>query len=130
SLFQAHNGGELDSRTGAAIEAVMRAAPLIVSPGRDGGLALTATGTGVARALGELLVTAYGAVERGEFGRYKACAKCGSAFFDTTKNRSRVWCSMALCGDQEKAREYRKRKAAARGNVHAEAHPPATDPLS
>lgn len=130
SLFGAHTGRDRDERTAVAFEAVMTAAPLAVRPVAGGSLRLEARGFGVARALGELLVTAYAAVERGEFDRYKACAKCGSAFYDTTKNRSRVWCSMALCGDQEKAREYRKRKAAERANVHNEAHPLATDPLS
>ena len=41
---------------------------------------------------------------------------CG-AFYDTSKNRSAHWCSMAVCGNRAKARAYRQRhsKRAGRG---------------
>jgi predicted RNA-binding Zn ribbon-like protein len=58
------------------------------------------------------------AVERlqslGAWARVKACTddECLWAFYDTTRNRSRTWCSMEECGNREKTRRYRERQAA------------------
>ena len=38
--------------------------------------------------------------------RVSRCPSCGWFFLDTTKNRSRRWCSMAMCGSAVKARTY------------------------
>jgi predicted RNA-binding Zn ribbon-like protein len=38
--------------------------------------------------------------------RLKTCPGCGWFFLDTSKNGSRRWCSMAMCGSTEKARRY------------------------
>jgi predicted RNA-binding Zn ribbon-like protein len=45
--------------------------------------------------------------------RVKACTDdgCQWAFYDSTRNRSRTWCSMDVCGNREKTRRYRQRKA-------------------
>ncbi len=45
-------------------------------------------------------------------GRIKTCPgeNCGWKFLDRSKNRSRRWCDMAVCGNVAKAREYRARK--------------------
>jgi predicted RNA-binding Zn ribbon-like protein len=56
------------------------------------------------------------AIERtqcqGLWPRLKACTdeECRWAFFDTSRNRSRTWCSMDVCGNREKTRRYRQRK--------------------
>jgi predicted RNA-binding Zn ribbon-like protein len=44
-------------------------------------------------------------------GRIKTCAApdCGWKFMDQSKNRSRRWCDMAVCGNLAKARQYRAR---------------------
>lgn len=44
--------------------------------------------------------------------RLKACPdeECEWAFYDTTRNRSRTWCSMDVCGNRTKTRRYRQRK--------------------
>ncbi len=43
--------------------------------------------------------------------RIKTCAAqdCGWKFVDQSKNRSRRWCDMAVCGNLAKARHYRAR---------------------
>jgi predicted RNA-binding Zn ribbon-like protein len=48
----------------------------------------------------------------GAWPRLKACTEesCQWAFFDTTRNRSRTWCSMEECGNRAKTRRYRARK--------------------
>ena len=38
--------------------------------------------------------------------RLKSCPTCGWFFLDTSKNGSRRWSSMAVCGSSEKARRY------------------------
>lgn len=38
--------------------------------------------------------------------RVKACSSCGWFFLDVSKNRSRRWCSMRMCGSTAKARRY------------------------
>jgi len=41
--------------------------------------------------------------------RLGSCPSCGWFFLDLTKNGSRRWCSMAMCGNIAKARSYYKR---------------------
>ena len=45
--------------------------------------------------------------------RLKACPdeECEWAFYDSTRNRSRTWCSMEVCGNRTKTRRYRQRKS-------------------
>ena len=42
--------------------------------------------------------------------RIKSCPSCGWVFLDVSKNRSRRWCSMEMCGGAAKARAYYRRK--------------------
>jgi len=47
-----------------------------------------------------------------ELDRVGQCAddRCGWLFLDTSRNRSRRWCSMEDCGNRAKARRHYKRK--------------------
>jgi predicted RNA-binding Zn ribbon-like protein len=47
-----------------------------------------------------------------DFGRVKKCAgeTCDWLFLDTSKNRSRRWCMMGVCGSRAKSRRYYRRK--------------------
>lgn len=45
----------------------------------------------------------------GDLARLGQCPGCGWLFYDTSKNRSRRWCSMATCGSREKVRRYHQR---------------------
>ncbi len=43
--------------------------------------------------------------------RMKICGNCGWLFVDRSKNRSRSWCDMAVCGNRAKAiRHYRRKR--------------------
>jgi predicted RNA-binding Zn ribbon-like protein len=43
--------------------------------------------------------------------RMKICGNCGWLFIDRSKNKSRTWCDMAVCGNRAKAnRHYRRKK--------------------
>ena len=50
---------------------------------------------------------------RGELPRVKICPAddCRWAFYDTSRNSSRQWCSMAVCGNRAKARAHRARQS-------------------
>ncbi|GGP14740.1 CGNR zinc finger domain-containing protein [Oceanobacillus neutriphilus] len=45
--------------------------------------------------------------------RVKQCEgePCGWLFYDSSRNKSRRWCSMADCGNREKARRHYKKKS-------------------
>jgi CGNR zinc finger/Putative stress-induced transcription regulator len=47
------------------------------------------------------------------FDRLKICPadNCRWAFYDTSRNRSRQWCSMKVCGNRAKARAHRQRSS-------------------
>jgi len=42
--------------------------------------------------------------------RIGSCPECAWVFLDTSKNRSRRWCSMQMCGGLAKARAYYERQ--------------------
>jgi predicted RNA-binding Zn ribbon-like protein len=62
----------------------------------------------VAKALAQLVTSA-------DFTYVKLCEgpTCVLHFLDTTKDRRRRWCSMAVCGNRAKQAAHRSRKAAA-----------------
>jgi predicted RNA-binding Zn ribbon-like protein len=78
-------------------------------------LELRPAASGVDGALGRVLAAAAETMAAGEWVRLKACRSesCRWAFYDEARNRSRAWCSMAVCGNRAKARTYRQRHAAA-----------------
>jgi predicted RNA-binding Zn ribbon-like protein len=85
--------------------------PLVLDvTARPARLASRATGT-VDAALATLLAAIAGAIADGSWSRMKACRDpgCRWAYFDHSRNRSRAWCSMALCGNRAKARAFRRR---------------------
>lgn len=53
-------------------------------------------------------------LRHGRLDRIKRCpgddGHCGWLFLDTTKNRSRRWCSMQTCGSRDKMRRLYRRK--------------------
>jgi predicted RNA-binding Zn ribbon-like protein len=59
----------------------------------------------ISRAAGRLVLSP-------RLSRVRSCAAgdCGWWFVDDTKNRSRRWCDMKLCGNREKVRRFRSRK--------------------
>lgn len=75
---------------------------------------LEATASGLDGALGNLLAMVYTAMSDGSWYRLKVCQRdvCRWAFYDHSKNRSSTWCSMAVCGNKEKAAAYRARHSA------------------
>jgi predicted RNA-binding Zn ribbon-like protein len=69
---------------------------------------------GVDGTLARLVGIVFTAMTDGTWARLKSCRndRCQKAFYDTSKNRSGAWCSMAGCGSRLKARAYRHRRTA------------------
>lgn len=82
----------------------------------SGGLRRTITiddaGTAVLRL--RLADAALTLLTTGDPERLKSCPACGWFFLDTSKNRSRRWCSMSTCGASAKAKRYYRRTKARR----------------
>ena len=65
----------------------------------------------VAAILGPITLSALDLLLDADFSRIKQCQghHCGWLFYDTTKNNSRQWCDMSVCGNRAKARALRAR---------------------
>ncbi|MGV9675826.1 CGNR zinc finger domain-containing protein [Nocardia sp. NPDC003482] len=74
---------------------------------------LTWPRTGPSAVLGPIADSAVDLLRTGDLDRIRVCPghdeSCGWLFYDTTKNRSRRWCSMDLCGAHDKVRRHRAR---------------------
>ena len=110
ALLSANNGIDADiSAASRTLDAAARQGGLRVGI-TDGGLAFaSAERTGPAR----VLVSVAQAMTDGSWSRIKACRAddCRWAYVDHSRNHSRQWCDMAVCGNRAKARRYRTRHA-------------------
>jgi predicted RNA-binding Zn ribbon-like protein len=111
-----HGGAAPDDRARRTLDDAGHRARLELRFG-DGVPRLEPARDGVDGALGRLLAVVAKAACDGSWERLKACAAedCQWAFYDQSRNRSRVWCDMAVCGNRTKVRAYRERHGAAEG---------------
>ncbi|GAA1019167.1 CGNR zinc finger domain-containing protein [Acrocarpospora pleiomorpha] len=70
--------------------------------------------TGVPGGLARIAALISASHADGSWPRLKVCVEgtCQWAFIDSSKNRSRAWCSMRVCGNRTKTRTYRARRQA------------------
>jgi predicted RNA-binding Zn ribbon-like protein len=113
ALLLANNGGELDPAVPAALSAAADRARLTLALDDDGRATVTPQAAGIDRVAGRLLGIVARAQVDGSWERLKACPwhTCHFAFYDHSRNRSRTWCSMAVCGNRAKAQTYRRARA-------------------
>jgi predicted RNA-binding Zn ribbon-like protein len=85
--------------------------PLRLVPDSSGRLRMAAA-SGVA-GLDVIVETVAASVAGGGWNRLKLCfsADCRWAFYDTSRNGGGRWCSMGACGNRNKTRAYRRRRA-------------------
>jgi predicted RNA-binding Zn ribbon-like protein len=78
----------------------------------DGTAALEPARRDVDGALADLVGIVYTAMADGTWSRLKACRRevCHWLFYDRSRNRSAVWCQMAVCGNRTKTTAYRARR--------------------
>ena len=114
SLLRSNNETEMPASQVEVLNGLASNAPLTVRFQRDGSPALEPDIAGVDGALARLVGIVFTAMTDGTWARLKACRndRCQKAFYDTSKNRSGAWCSMARCGSRLKASAYRHRHAA------------------
>jgi len=108
-LRAAAGNGRVSGAAREDLRRAVRVAPLRVAFDRDGGPRVQAAGP-----LGRVVALVLAAWAEGAWGRLKVCRNpaCGRVFVDRSRNRSRSWCAMRWCGNQAKARAYRRRRRA------------------
>ncbi len=69
---------------------------------------------GVAGAMGRMVAALFAAMADEDWSRLKLCGSetCRWAFYDRSRNHSSRWCTMASCGNRQKARRFRQRAMA------------------
>jgi predicted RNA-binding Zn ribbon-like protein len=106
ALMVANNGGPAAPPAADLLtDALARSKPrLRLSRAPDDPAAVEVASSGVAGAIGELLVPVHDAMRQGTWSRMKACTdpRCHWAFYDHSRNASGRWCSMAVCGMRAK----------------------------
>jgi predicted RNA-binding Zn ribbon-like protein len=117
ALLRANHGEPVDPAAAAALEHAARRAQLAVRFGGDARTTVEPLAPGVDGALGRLLARVAAAMDDGTWPRLKVCPAddCQWAFYDTSRNRSAVWCDMAVCGNRQKVRSFRERRQRTRG---------------
>ena len=114
-LLLANNGVEADTEAASkTLEAAGREARLTVRF-EHGRPQVAPEGDGPTAAIGRVVATVAELAPTDEWKRLKTCRDdtCRVAFYDQSRNRSRAWCSMEVCGNREKARSFRARHATA-----------------
>jgi predicted RNA-binding Zn ribbon-like protein len=108
SLLLANHGASPDPE---AIATLDRAAAITVAFDADGTARLEPARPGIDGVLARLLAIVARAQAEGTWRRLKACPNdtCHWAYYDRSRNRSRTWCAMSVCGNRAKARSYRAR---------------------
>ncbi|HEV2028250.1 MAG TPA: CGNR zinc finger domain-containing protein [Candidatus Dormibacteraeota bacterium] len=83
--------------------------------GTDGKPRLEPDAAGAVGAMGRLVATLYSAMEDAGWTSLKLCGSqsCRWVFYDRSKNHSSRWCTMASCGNREKARRFRSHSSKA-----------------
>jgi predicted RNA-binding Zn ribbon-like protein len=116
-LLLAHHGDDhvADPAAVQAVEAAARRARLELRFAADAVARVEPGRGGTDGALGRLLAIVAEAQADGTWRRLKACPwdTCHWAFYDRSRNRSGVWCNMAVCGNRAKAQAFRQRRRGA-----------------
>jgi predicted RNA-binding Zn ribbon-like protein len=118
SLLLANNGKELNPA--AALRTLNEASGAArFALGFEGvsEVTITARAAGVRGVVGHILSIVADSMADGTWSRFKACLNedCQEAFYDYARNQSRKWCAMETCGNQAKARAYRRRQGSTAG---------------
>jgi predicted RNA-binding Zn ribbon-like protein len=112
ALMRGNNGGEVEAEALRPLREATERSRYRPSLGADGQLSLAPTRSDLSGFEARLLLAIERIQAQGIWPRVKACPdeECEWAFYDATRNRSRTWCSMEVCGNREKTRRYRQRK--------------------
>jgi predicted RNA-binding Zn ribbon-like protein len=111
-LLLANNGQPPPEGAAADLEAAAERASVRLGVDGDGRVSVLPSGGGVDGFVARLLEIVARSQVEGTWARLKACPDetCAWAFYDESRNSSRTWCSMGVCGNRAKTRRYRKRR--------------------
>jgi predicted RNA-binding Zn ribbon-like protein len=114
SLLLANNGQPLPAGTTDALREAAERGSVRLEVDAEGRISTRPASGGVDGLVAKLLDVASQAQLEGTWDRLKACPAetCAWAFYDESRNSSRTWCSMGVCGNRAKTRRYRSRKRA------------------
>ena len=106
----ANSGGAVYPLDLATLNEAAAASRLRPRFGPGGKARLEPDAPGVVGAMGRLVASVYAATAQDDWERLKLCSapSCRWAFYDRSRNRSSRWCTMASCGNREKARRFRE----------------------
>lgn len=109
NVIGANSGSRVYPVDVATLNGAAIASGLRMRFGADGKARLEPESPGVVGAMGRIVATLYSAMEDPDWTRLKLCSSqsCRWAFYDRSKNHSSRWCTMASCGNREKARRFR-----------------------
>ena len=110
-LLARHDARRPPSSAIETVNEIADAAGVSVRCGSSGSLEIVARRR---QPLAEVAASLFEAMSDGSWERLKACRNCTWTFYDASRNRSAMWCSMEICGNRLKARRYRRRRDAAR----------------
>jgi predicted RNA-binding Zn ribbon-like protein len=115
AVLLANNGEPLDPEAVRTLNRAAADAPLQALFDPSGHAALAPARAGISAFVATLLAAVARAEADGTWWRLKACSAhtCQWAFYDHSRNRSRTWCAMGVCGNRSKARSYRQRQKSA-----------------
>ncbi|TGQ65497.1 MAG: hypothetical protein E5V49_15095 [Mesorhizobium sp.] len=92
----------------ACAEGLAHSSTEIAAPGKPFGDPVTPIAFEAA-----LAVSALSLLRDDTVAKLRICPNCTWLFIDRSRNSSRLWCDMAVCGNRQKAsRHYRRRRAA------------------
>ncbi len=109
NVIGANSGSKVYPVDVATLNSAASASGLRMRFGAEGKARLEPESPGVVGAMGRIVATLYAAMEDPDWTRLKLCSSqsCRWAFYDRSKNHSSRWCTMASCGNREKARRFR-----------------------
>jgi len=113
SLEAMNNGERVDDAPARLLNELIESLGVhpVVEPFGDMKLRASAV-TGRNAPIASMLIMALDAMSKGKWERFKLCQDptCRASFYDTTKNGTKTWCSMKVCGARNKMRRLRERQ--------------------
>jgi predicted RNA-binding Zn ribbon-like protein len=113
ALLRANNGVEVGEEELEALRAAADRSRYRTAITAEGRLSIEPARSDLSGFEAQLLLALERVQSHGAWPRLKACTdeRCQWAFYDTTRNGSRTWCSMDVCGNRAKTRRYRSRRS-------------------
>jgi predicted RNA-binding Zn ribbon-like protein len=109
-LLLGHNGEPVPQEAVDTLNRAAESSRLCVKFTPEGSV-LACESTGADAALSRVITAVHTAMSDDSWSRLKACRRhdCEWVFYDQSRNRSKTWCDMGVCGNRSKAENFRRR---------------------